>query len=369
MATTRTSIARRWLSLRWAQVAVVASWALAGCLAGCLPDRLSDSELDEVIAEASYASSCSAQVDCALAPACVDVPDCREACIQDATGVTAEHITATLACRDTCVERDCKALTGAKYDDCASRCLVYGCAREVLSCAAPEPVGAAICTDIFGCLATCLAPASGGAVECFGNCAENLTPVEFVLASKVVDCMSVATSDGKPFATTCSAEVATCYAGGVSDSGECFESFGCAETCGKLGKSATTCARECISQLNVSAQNAYIKYAQCLMDHPVVAKACDPDFIVCADPKGSLTCSAAGDEIQKCVGKSGTEAAVSCMAIGVHQSKPGAAKALVDYVRCFTDNCASACPKTTSPGCALCLTTKCKTQADACNKN
>ncbi len=336
---------------------------------GCLPDRLSDAEIDQAIAEASHVTSCAAQVDCALAAGCADDATCRADCSKGATGLTAEHVASTLSCRDTCVERDCKALSGTKRDECAKRCLVYSCARELLTCADPEPIGTAICTDIFGCLSSCLTPAAGGSAACFGSCAANLAPAEFVLARKVADCMTIAIGNNKPFTTTCSAEVATCYAGGVSGSAECFEAFGCAETCAKLGRSAATCGRECIGTLNVSAQSAYINYAQCLTDTPGAPKACDPDFVACADPSGTMGCSAGGDEIQKCIAKSGTEAALSCMAIGVHQCKPLAAKPLVDYVRCFTENCANACPKATSPGCALCLTTKCKPQAEACNKS
>ena len=338
-------------------------------LSGCLPDRMNDAEIDDAIAAATQANSCTAMVDCAVASGCADDSGCRELCTKGATSEAAALVDATLTCRDACVERDCKALAGAKREECTQRCLVYSCAGDVLACAAAKSSGAAICTDIFGCLESCVAPAAGGPTACVAACAATLAASELALASKLADCMTIATNDGKAFATTCSAEVASCYAGGVSGSAECFEAFACTETCTKLGKSAAICGRECTGTLNVGAQGDYVGYAQCLMEHPTSAKTCDGDLVVCADPSGTLRCQEAVDEIQACVAKSGTESFMSCTALGMHHCKPGSAKPLLDFLRCSTENCADACAKANAPGCALCLTTKCKTQTDACNKS
>ena len=352
--------------LRGAKVWLYRGGALAVVgLLGCLPDRFTDGELDQKVATATQLGSCRTQASCALAPGCATDQACRAACSAGAADAVVARVNAVVECRAACVSKNCAGATGSALSGCENNCLADQCAGESLACAAPTATGAGACSDMLPCVTNCAMPVVTDSLSCLATCTDALASAELGVATAVTSCLSASGKAGTKSSDACINEFAACYAGGVSGSALCHESFACLEGCAKTGKSDEACIRECMAKLTTTAQTQLVSCLECLGDNNNIISACKLSIIACADPKGTSPCAKMFEQTTKCIKINGTAASGSCIATSLHGGKPQAAIPYIDLLACYNAECGQVCDKSPSE-CTTCLATKCGTKQGAC---
>lgn len=273
---------------------------------------------------------------------------CGAACAKAATPAATPTATDLLACSTSkCFEGPCKT-TGKPDDKCMDDCVGKQCAPQLAAC---WEQGASVGTG--GCAA---------ASACFGGC-DKLTTGKFTCQANCYTAMSTAGRGQFKAVAACLATAADskaclvptfeCLSDGKQGSQSCYDAFPCVQACG----SDAACLGSCYAKANADGQKQLVQLIECVTG--ANPNDCLTQTVGCASPSGSAACMDLASCAQACPAGAGQAA---CVMTCLHGGTSAGATAFAKLASCMQQKC----PGCTGSACQTCATSKCLSQAMAC---
>ncbi len=298
-------------------------------------------------------------IGCAAAADCIALctsgggggGDCLASCLAKTQGKAQSELLYLLTCIDNeCTQGECKG----KPAGCVDSCIGKRCLSPLLVCLDDGTTGASDCAKGAQCVEICKSLSSPW--SCFAGCYNGMNDAGQAGFDAVAACYAQAQQAGNKPDDVCFVQIATCYAGDKAGTGQCWDVFGCIESCKAAGTAEDLCGLSCVGALTKEGQAQFAKLGPCWQNG--LDPGCKDAYLACVQPQGSKDCAAVLSCQSSCQGSDQAKAP-GCIFSCMHQGSQAGAKAYLDLLACEkAGNCGQALTSCATPkGNATCLQT------------
>lgn len=276
-------------------------------------------------------------------------PTCGQACLKSAATAAAPSASALLACAEQkCHQGPCQG-SGKPDEKCMEDCTGKQCYQQLAACwEQGAGVGQKGCSTALDCFNAC-EQLGMGKFTCQATCYTNLSAAGRDQFKTMAACIAQGGA-----ASACYESTLTCLADGKQGQQTCYDVFPCVQQCGN----DTTCQGACYGKGTGTAQKQLLSLLTCVTGSK--PDDCFAQTVTCATPSGSSSCM----DLTSCVpGCPSGSAQAGCVIDCLHGATQKGADDFGKLAVCMQQKC----PGCSGQACQSCATSKCLTQALACN--